>query len=145
MSLYQVWDIYFQNWNNGRNLKLWQKSMKIQNILGSFNNHVDKILSIFDHPPPPVDALKILPPTQLHLNIGNFICYPMLSGETKLGGKIWSKHKILMYLITAIFYLFCPRGHLWDYLPTSHGQSWTFNQPPTHLILSTWLLNDPLL
>ena len=41
MSLYQVWDIYFQNWNNGRNLKLWRKSMKIQNIFQKFICTVD--------------------------------------------------------------------------------------------------------
>ena len=26
--------------------------------------------------------------------------------------------------------------------PTLHGQSWTFESPPTYLILSTWFVND---
>ena len=43
-----------------------------------------------------------------------------------------------------VFLKFCPHGHLRDHLPTSRGKSWTFDQPPTHLILSTWFLNDPL-
>ena len=38
----------------------------------------------------------------------------------------------------------CPRGHLKDHPPTSRGKSWKFDQPPTHLILSTWFLNDPI-
>ena len=28
--LYQVWEINFQNWSNGSNLKLWQKSVNTQ-------------------------------------------------------------------------------------------------------------------
>ena len=46
--------------------------------------------------------------------------------------------------IAGFFFKFCPHGHLRDHLPTSRGQSWTFDQPPTHLILSTWFLNAPL-
>ena len=41
MSLNQVWDTYFQNWNTGGHLKLWQKSVKIQNILEKFLCMVD--------------------------------------------------------------------------------------------------------
>ena len=46
--------------------------------------------------------------------------------------------------IDAVFSEFCPHEHSRDHLPTPRGQSWTFDQPPTHLILSTWFLNDPL-
>ena len=31
---------------------------------------------------------------------------------------------------------------LGDHLPTLRGQMWTFDYPPTHLILSMWFLND---
>ena len=37
----------------------------------------------------------------------------------------------------------CPCGDWMDHLPTSSGQPWTFRWPPTHPILSTWLLNAP--
>ena len=41
------------------------------------------------------------------------------------------------------FLTFCPQGHSSDHQPTLHGQLWTLDLPPTHLILSTWYMNDP--
>ena len=39
--MYQVWDIYFQNWNTGGHFKLLQKSVKIQYIFQKFVCTVD--------------------------------------------------------------------------------------------------------
>ena len=49
----------------------------------------------------------------------------------------------VIFTISSVFLIICPRGHLRDHHPTLHGQLWTFVQPPTHLILSTWFVNDP--
>ena len=37
----------------------------------------------------------------------------------------------LAFLMHLSFWIFGPRGHLTDYLPTWCGQSWTFHSPPT--------------
>ena len=36
--MYQVWDIYSQNWNTGSHLKLWQESVKIQHRCEQISN-----------------------------------------------------------------------------------------------------------
>ena len=38
-----------------------------------------------------------------------------------------------IFVSWPFFLKFCPRGHLRHHLPTSRGQSWTFDQPPTYL------------
>ena len=43
----------------------------------------------------------------------------------------------IIFIMHLSFWIFGPRGHLTDYLPTRRGQSWTFHSPPTYLILST--------
>ena len=48
-----------------------------------------------------------------------------------------------LILSCIIFRKTCPCGHFKDHLPTYHGQWWTFDYLPTHLILSTWFMNDP--
>ena len=46
--------------------------------------------------------------------------------------------------LQSSFKKFCLRRHWPDHLPTPRRQTQTFDQPPTYLILSTQLLNDPL-
>ena len=66
----------------------------------------------------------------------------------------WVLHKLPIILIFKyllqhnchfVLYFFCPHGHARDYLTILLGQSWTFHPPPTHLIMSTWFVNDPFL
>ena len=141
---------------------------------GSFNNYVlDRFLPFFDHPPTPsrqTQTIQVPPTLCVRRHLGeDHPCYlhlPILF--TFLGGfnsifikflrkseKCVKEYEMFCKKITTKWGKIvkislkyrnkCLRRHQSNHPTTSRRQTQTFDLPPTHLILSTQLLNDPLL
>ena len=157
----------YWSWQGSINKILILVEQQKKNKRGAFNNHVDKISYIY-RPTSRGQAWTFhWPSTYVHVDIHQptplssfFFQFKKISfknvyliTERVNFTLFWSILKCFFlqnsYVTNrrklSFFLTFCPHGHLRDHLPTSRGKSWTFNQPPTHFILSTWLLNAPIL
>ena len=115
-------------------------------IRGSFTNHVDKILTLFDHPPTSCGQTWTfqLPPTYVHVDIYGptpFYQFDMYHKIYNTNRNFLCKKKPFQPCLVSAADI-CTNYMIFASLfpPTIlHFSTWTFKRPPTYL---AWTIMD---